>query len=269
VLTETSAVDVGNCSNRYHETLRFRPIDTWQADSGPRCRLNESLTTTETVEIPGELWLSNPIPPSITVRLPLAARPHGLKNFLLGLLAFPIGALFAVASTLLSAALVFGTHDIRLSVADGVIFLVILPVSLFGSVFLGAALTCFWDAIHSGFAIEITAECLSDHRSGLSVPWSSVRSARILSIGGAASIDLQLRNPVATCQNPFRPGVLFYRYCPKPDHVIVPIGYLDVRSHVLAYTILTLTQWNGGEAISKMPGSAFDMGLKVIPQKIA
>jgi hypothetical protein len=230
-----------------------------------RCRLNESLTPTEAVEIPGELWLSNPIPPSITVRLPLAARPHGLKNFLLGLLAFPIGALFAVASTLLGAALVFGTHDIRLSVADGVIFLVILPISLFGSVsLLGAALTCFWDAIHSGSVIEITAESLRDYRSGLSVPWSSVRSARILSIGGAASIDLQLRDPVTTWQNPFRPGVLFYRYRPKSDHVIVPIGYLDVRSHILAYTILTLTQWNGGGAISKMPGPAFDMGLKVI-----
>jgi hypothetical protein len=219
------------------------------------------LTTTETVEIPGELWLSNPIPPPIAVRLPLVARPHGLKNFLIGLLAISMGVLFTVASAL---ALVVGTYDIRLSVADGVIFLVILPVSLFaGVVFLGAALTCFWDAVRSDSVLEIAADGLRDRRSGLSVPWSSVRSARILGL----SVDLQLRDPVTNWQNPFRPGVLFHRYRPKPGYVIVPIAYLDARAHVLAYTILTLTQWNGGEAISKMPGPAFDMGLKVIPRK--
>lgn len=195
------------------------------------------------------------------MRLPLVARPHGLKNFLIGLLAISMGVLFTVASAL---ALVVGTYDIRLSVADGVIFLVILPVSLFaGVVFLGAALTCFWDAVRSDSVLEIAADGLRDRRSGLSVPWSSVRSARILGL----SVDLQLRDPVTNWQNPFRPGVLFHRYRPKPGYVIVPIAYLDARAHVLAYTILTLTQWNGGEAISKMPGPAFDMGLKVIPRK--
>jgi hypothetical protein len=235
-----------------------------------RRSLNDSLTIAETVDIPGELRLSNPVPPSITVRLPLVAQPHGLKSFLLGLLAIFIGlgALGAVAGAVVCCAFLFGTHEIRASIAAGIILLTILPVLLFASVsLLGAAFTCFWDAIHSGSVIEITAESLRDCRSGLAVPWSSVRSARILSVGGAASIDLQLRDPVTTWQNPFRPGVIFYRYRPKPDHVIVPIGYLDVRSHILAYTILTLTQWNGGEAISKMPGPAFDMGLKVIPRK--
>jgi hypothetical protein len=79
-------------------------------------------------------------------------------------------------------------------------------------------------------------------------------------------VDLQLRGPMTNWQNPFRIGVLFHRYRPRPDHVIVSVAFLDVGAHVVAYAILTLTQWNGGEAISKTPGS-FDMGLKVIPRR--
>ena len=65
-------------------------------------------------------------------------------------------------------------------------------------------------------------------------------------------------------QNPFRLGVLSQGYRPKADHVLVSVAYLDVRAHVLVYTILTLTQWNGGEAISKSDGPN-DAGLRLIP----
>jgi hypothetical protein len=223
--------------------------------------LSESVTTTETVEIPGELKLNNPITPPVTVRLPIVARPRGLMNTLLGLLALPMGVLLCGPFV----ALVFGADDISSSVLDGIL-LVALPLSLLGVAFAGAALTCFWDAARSDPVLEISVNGLHDRRSGLSVPWSSVRCARILS---DRSVDLQLRGPVTNWQNPFRVGVLFHRYRPKPDHVIISVGYLHVRAHILAYTILTLTQWNGGEAISKTPGAAFDMGLKVIPRKRA
>jgi hypothetical protein len=223
--------------------------------------LSDQVTTIETVEIPGELRLSNPIPPPITVRLPLIARPHGLKNFLLGLLCLPFGALFSFSFV----AIVFGAQYVGLSVVGCFILLVVMPFSLFAGVSLtGASLACFWDAVRPDVVLEIAADGLRDRRSGLSVPWSSVRCARIL---GGLSVDLQLRRPVANWQNPFRVGVLFHRYRSRPDHVIVSVAYLDVSQHVLTYTILTLTQWNGGEAISKIPGGGFDMGLKVIPRK--
>lgn len=221
--------------------------------------LSESATTTETVVIPGELKLSNPVPPAITVPLPIVVWPYGPKNFWLGLLSFLIGAL----SGILFVAILLGTSGVSLSLLDGVIFLVVLPLSLFTGVsFTGAALTCLWDAIRNGPVLEISAEGLRDHRSGLLVPWSAVRSARMLS--RALSVDLQLSGPVTNWQNPFRIGVLFHRYRPKPDHVIVSVANLDVSAHIVAYTILTLTQQNGGEVISKM-----SYGVEMYPRLIA
>ena len=46
--------------------------------------------------------------------------------------------------------------------------------------------------------------------------------------------------------------------------MIVSIANLDVRVHILAYAIFTLTQQNGGEVISKMPG-----GVEMYPRLIA
>jgi hypothetical protein len=66
-------------------------------------------------------------------------------------------------------------------------------------------------------------------------------------------------------QNPLWLDVQFQGYRPKPDHVLVSAAYLDVPAHVLIYTILTLTQRSGGEAISKSAGSN-DAGLRLIPQ---
>jgi len=86
--------------------------------------------------------------------------------------------------------------------------------------------------------------------------------------GGIGGVDLQLRSPVTNWQNPFRIGVLFHRYRPIPDHVIVSVAYLDAPAHVLSYTILTLTEnKNGGEAMSKTPGG-FDMGPQVDPAEV-
>jgi hypothetical protein len=165
-------------------------------------------------------------------------------------------------------AIVFGTHGVSLSVLDCFVFLVVLPLSSFAGVsFAGAALTCFSDVLRTAPVLEIAVEGLRDHRSGLSVRWSSVQCARILyGQGGIGGVDLQLRGPVTNWKNPFRVGVLFHRYRPKPDHVIVSVAYLDVQAHILAYTILTLTEQNGGEAISKTPGG-FDMGLRLIPRR--
>jgi hypothetical protein len=136
---------------------------------------------------------------------------------------------------------------------------------LWGVSFTGAAFTCFWDAIRSGPILEITADGLRDYRSGLSVPWSSVQSARILGTAPAFSVDLQLRVPVPNWQNPFRAGVVLKRYRPIPDRTIISAALLDVPGHVVTYAILTLVHWNGGEVSTKAPG-ALDMGLRILPR---
>ena len=232
--------------------------------------MSENATVTETVEIPGALTLSNPVPPPMTVRLPIVAWPHEVKNVWLGILALLAGLLLLPSAALIPELLVhagLGPDSYFLSLRGGFIFLILLfttPFALFfGMGFTGTALTCFWDAARNDPVLEIDAEGLHDRRSGLSVPWSSVRSARLL--GGAFAVDLQLSSPVTNWQNPFRVGVLFQRRR-LPDHVIVSVAYLDTSAHILAYAILTLTQWNGGEVISKST-SGSEMYRRLIPQR--
>jgi hypothetical protein len=225
--------------------------------------LSGNETTTEAVDIPGELRLSNPVPPPITVRLPLVTWPHEFKNVLLGLLALLGGMLFLP----IAAMTALHVHDIHPSLIGDfafVILLVTFPFSLFFGIGLtGAALTCFWDAVRNDPVLEITADGLRDRRLGLSVPWSSIKCARFF---GGYSIDLELRGPVTNWQNPFRVGVLFHRYRPKPNHVIVSVGYLQAKTHVVAYTILTLIQLNGGEVLSNSPGG-LEMYPRLIPRR--
>jgi len=233
--------------------------------------LSEREITTETVVIPGELKLSNPVPPPVTVPLPIVAWPNGGKNFWLGLGALWIGVSFLLPAAVIAEFFVHagsGADHFFLSLRGGFIFLILLvafpSVLFFGLGFAGAALTCFWDAARSDSVLEISADGLRDRRSGLSVPWTSVKSAKPLD----RAIDLQFHGPVANWQNPFRVGVLFQRYRPKSGHVIVSIAYLDTPAHVLAYTILTLIQRNGGEIISKS-ASGLEMYPRLIPQRRA
>jgi hypothetical protein len=223
------------------------------------------------IKIPGELTLSNPVPPPIDVSLPIIARPTPVKNILLGLLSLmPSALLFfggvTLAIVLTSFALGTASPDLKVSANEGlVLFAVALFMLPFGIAGIGAALTCFWDAARPGPVLRIDAAGLFDHRSGLSVPWSAIRRAKILYNGSPFTIDLKLDSAAAPWQNPFRVGILGFRFRSLPDEMLVSIAYLDIRTHVLAYTILTLTQLHGGEAISASPGP-LDMGLKIIPR---
>jgi hypothetical protein len=232
--------------------------------------LSESEITTETVVvIPGELKLSNPVPPPITVSLPIVAWPNEVKNAWLGILILPNGLLCLLLAEVIAFVVVgptLGADITDQSLRDGFAFLIslaALPFVFFcGAGLTGCALTCFWDAARSNPVLEITVDGLHDRRSGLTVPWSSVRRAKFL---GGYNVDLELRGAVTNWQNPFRVGVLFHRYRPKPNHVIVSVAYLDTSAHIVAYTILTLTQRNGGEVISKLP-SGLELYPRLIPQ---
>jgi hypothetical protein len=224
--------------------------------------LSDSATKAETVEIPGELKLSNPLPPPIAVALPLVARPRILANVLFGLLALSFGALFDFFFVLFVLVAIHG----GLCGSTGFIVVVFLPLCFVSGVtFTGVALTCFPDALRTAPVLEITAAGLLDRRSGLSISWSNVQRAEIIS-GSTASVDLALRGARANWQSPFRAGVLFRRYRPKPDHVIVSTAWLDVREHVLAYAILALVGRHGGEAVS-IPSHSFNMGLRLVPKR--
>jgi hypothetical protein len=171
--------------------------------------LGESASATYSAVIPGEPKLSNPVPPPITVTLPIIAWPNGVKNFWLGLLFLATGLIFLPTGvlcglTLFSGAFVGGDLPLWKSL---LLVVLLLPFGMiyitgFGVSCIGAAFTCFWDAARGDPVLEIGADGLRDRRSGLSVPWSSVRSAGFLN--GRLCVDLQLRGPVTKWQNPFR-----------------------------------------------------------------
>lgn len=217
--------------------------------------MSDITSTTASVVIPGELQLSNPVPPPVAVPLPMIAWPDEIKNFWSGLLCLAVGAMCLSTGLLCGLGLsgAFGqTGDgLSLSMLFTLTFIAIVGIGL-GVGFVGAAFTCFWDAVRGGPVLEIGTDGLRDRRSGLSVPWSSVRSAGFLN-SRLLSLDLQLRSAVTGWQNPFRIGVLFHRYRPKPDRMIVSVAHLNASAHIVAYTILTLVRQNGGEVISKIP----------------
>ena len=210
--------------------------------------LDDSKAKIETIVIPGGRRRSSPI----TVKLPIIARPRRWANVSVGLSLLIIGLMFllefwAALSGLLSA---------KWPSKDFFIFLVFTPTILFyGSAMLFSALSCFWDALRSNHPhLEITADGLRDHRSGLSVPWSSVRCAQnILNRGSEIGLGVELTfDPPATYwQNPFRLGLgLNFRFRPKPGRVRVSAGFLDVDGDVLLWTIMMLVQWHGGQTLT-------------------
>ncbi|MBR0754737.1 hypothetical protein JQ604_21330 [Bradyrhizobium jicamae] len=224
----------------------------------------------ETVLIPGPPQMSNPMPPPITVPLPIIAWSHEWKNVLLGLFLF-VGGLFFFSMGLLSGFATFaigfgsGVGDVPLW-KSCVLVLILLYVAIYGTQFgagcIGAAITCFWDAARNDPVLEIGVDGLRDRRSGLAIPWSSVKSARLFN--GSLSVDLELRTACTNWQNPFRLGVLRHRYRPIPDRVIVSVAHLDVTAHIASYAILTLIRQNGGEVITKM-----HRGSEMYPKLIA
>ncbi len=218
----------------------------------------------DTVVIPGELKMSQPIVAPVTVQLPLYARASRWKNILLGVpslvIAIPmlLGGMILVFEGARALGGDFSARNIL-----GLLFCLLL--SLFGMTFTGAGLTCIADATREAPVLVIEADGLHDTRSGFHASWSSIKSAKIRYLrGGPGAVDFHLRAPVVFWENPFRPGRLFFRLLPKPDQAIVPIAFLDVRSHIVMYTILTLVREHGGEISAKTPG--FDMSLKLLPQ---
>ena len=208
--------------------------------------LSEGEISNLTVEIPGELKLSNPVPPPIAVSLPIVTCPSGPKTFWLACSRFRLAFCSPSHSSPCSLA-----HGALVSRELGTLVLVVmLSLSLLvGVIFMGLAFTCFAYAVRAAPALEISAEGLHDGRSGFSIAWWNVLRAEIFS-GGVGFVDLTLRGAAARRHNPFQSEFSSLAICPKPGHVIVSTDALDVPAHVLVYTILTLVRQHGGEAVS-------------------
>lgn len=162
-----------------------------------------SASAADQVVIPGEPRLSNPAPQPITVTLPVVARSSKLQNCLLGLFFLAGGLFILLCGVLIGMAVVFAVGpravNAGISIWDVLLLLVLVPLLIlcvrWGVGCTVSALTRFRDAARNGPALEITADGLRDHRSGLSVPWSAVQCARVAN-NGVDGVIVQLREPV-------------------------------------------------------------------------
>src|SRR4051794_7547766 len=94
-----------------------------------RMALSESEIATETVVVPGELSLSNPVPPPITMPLPIVAWPNEVKNGWLGILFLLNGMMFLPLVVVIPEFFVHtvsGADNFLLSPQGGFIFLILL-----------------------------------------------------------------------------------------------------------------------------------------------
>lgn len=202
-----------------------------------------------TIEIPGEQLLSRTIVPDALIALPLRAVPRRGKNIASAILTLPIGLLCLFGTCVLPLAALGGNFGI----SDFLLLVLVWPFFAAGALgFTGIALTCLCDSMRKAPVLQIDAEAFTDIRSGTTMKWTEVtRATMLFTRSGIASVDLNLREPSTARQNPFRIGVLGFRWRHRPDRLIVSVAFLNLSAHVLAFTILELTQRAGGETVTK------------------
>ncbi|KAA5603137.1 hypothetical protein [Blastochloris sulfoviridis] len=230
------------------------------------------------IEIPGEPKLWQPVPPPQQVSLPLEARTR--IGVLGGLLIFP--ALVLAAGMVFGAAIMIqllATGEIG-SAGEAVVAVLLAVFSGVTSVtVLGAVVTLLADRWRNA-PLVIDAGSIRDGRLRLApVPWSDVAHAWAVQNGSPArgidikGVGLELRRPVSACHDPYRLGVIMFRWWqpqpgetwisrnqpilffltgglvrrhPRDNEIYIPIECLSVRRHVLVHTIAALVRQHGG-----------------------
>jgi hypothetical protein len=190
------------------------------------------------VEIPGEITFSRTynIPP-IPVRLPLIARAR----------TFGQAAVTAIAWCLMMPTLVLFVMLLwhaAVAADPGGSALVLCALAFMLLCFMPQALFGLEDFTRAGPTLIVDADGVTDGRSGRTIRWTDVASARLVR-GKAASVRLSLRTPVP-------PRLLFDRGGTgllgrrAPDAYNIDITHLDVRQHVLGQTMLARVVAHGG-----------------------
>ena len=177
------------------------------------------------------------------IRLPL--RAHACRTAI-----FRIGAFagFGGAICLLGAiVLVIGVTE-RPWRRTELILILIWPGALAAACyFLAMALSCAAELLRPSPPLILEKDRLLDRRTRVSLPWSSVASARLMRTrGGIGAVNLTLKAPIDVRRNPFRPGFPISIRRRKPNELHVPVIALEVDARVLGETIVCLVRENGG-----------------------
>lgn len=189
------------------------------------------------VKIEGERTLSRSNVPPTIVTLPLIVRPNRIKNTFVGLSSAALGV-----ALLVSAVLAVSESSAQSSLGHLTALLAVgFAIFMLGVGLAGVALTCIVDACRSSPVLVLDIDGFNDNRSGASARWAEVRDAKLLKTKfGPAAVDLHLWKAVNANQNPFRVGILGFRWLPKADRILISIAFANTSPHTLGYTILSL-----------------------------
>lgn len=185
--------------------------------------------------------------PPISVGLPLEVRTCVSLQLLYALFAFAAGLVGILG-------LVVAIWLVASRPAEWVTWIIAvscLPCSLVGAIS-GPAIAwiCLKDAVRSDPVLIIRANSLEDRRARATIPWATVREARMVysyALGGLDHVSLTLRTPVFAQHTPFRPGTMGYPWHRRPDALRVPVILLDVKAYTLVQVVAALVRRHGGE----------------------
>jgi hypothetical protein len=137
------------------------------------------------------------------------------------------------------------------------ILLIAVPVAGIGVALAIVAWSALGDALLPQPVLVIDEDGISDRRvAGDPIPWSDVKAATSL-LGRGGGVVLELKSPMHTTLDPFRPGTFMYER-PGPGIAHIPVRAMTVPAARLAEAILERAEQCGavvGSAHSheKMP----------------
>lgn len=191
------------------------------------------------IEIPGEITFSRTynIPP-LAVQIPLTARARTFAQAAFTIIGwcFMMPMLVLFLMLLWYASGVANPRDLVLTLgALAFLLLAFMPIALFG----------LEDFTRAGPTLILDADGITDRRGGLTIPWTDIVAARIVSGRNETGLRLTLRTPI-------QPRPLFDRGSNSflgrrsADQVRVGLSRLTVRPYVLGQTALALVRTHGG-----------------------
>ncbi|RWC45284.1 MAG: hypothetical protein EOS55_19925 [Mesorhizobium sp.] len=211
--------------------------------------METSLDTDDVIIIPGIPTFRKSVVPPLSIRLPIVARCNRSKYILMGLfwsfcaLAMLVTVLTFFVDDPENNPTLFG----RVAMALTQLF------ALYWAPFLSAAAVfAFLDAGLGKPVLIVDRGGVSDNRSGLSVKWTDVLSAKPI-MGGAGywGMSLQMREP-ALLPRSFRLGYPLLRRR-KVGECQIQCNLLSAPAHEIVNSMLTLVHKNGGQLLPAHP----------------
>jgi hypothetical protein len=211
--------------------------------------MGTSLDTDDVILIPGIPTFRKSVVPPLSIRLPIVASCSRSKYVLMAI--FFLFCAFGMLVTMLTFFVDDAENKIPL-LQKTVMVLIQLFALYWAPFFLAAAAFAFFDAARDKPILIVDKDGISDNRSGLSIRWIDVLSAKLIMVrSGCWGVSLKVREP-ALLPRSFRLGYPLLRRR-KVDEALIQCNLLSAPAHEIVNSMLTLVHKNGGQLLPAHP----------------